>query len=155
MISHINKKNKPQLVNVLNKKNSLRSAKAVGEVCFSKKTFNKINSLKNKKGEIINTAIIAGISGAKKTSDLIPLCHNILLEDIKLDIKPINKDNLLYITCLVQSYGKTGVEMEALTGVTIASLTIYDMCKALDKKILIKEVKLVEKKGGKSDFIKK
>ncbi len=155
MISHINKKNKPQLVNVLNKNNSLRSAKAVGKVCFSKKTFNKINSTKNKKGEIINTAIIAGISGAKKTSDLIPLCHNILLEDIKLNIEPINKDSSLYITCLVQSYGKTGVEMEALTGVTIASLTIYDMCKALDKKILIKEVKLLEKKGGKSDFIKK
>ena len=105
-----------------------------------------------KKGEISSIAIIAGISGAKKTSELIPLCHNINIENIDIDIKPNKLNNSLTILTTVIASGKTGVEMEALTAVSIASLTIYDMCKSIDKKIKISEIQLISKKGGKSDY---
>ena len=153
MISHLNKSNKPIMIDISNKKKSLRIARAIGTVKFSKKTFIKISSLKTKKGEILNTAINAGILGAKNTSQLIPLCHNILIENIEINIVRSNSNNSLIITCIVKTTGKTGVEMEALTGVSIACLTIYDMCKSIDKKILIKDIKIIEKSGGKSDFL--
>ena len=154
MISHLNKKNQPQLVNIENKKITLRTAIAYGEIKFSKKTFNQIQSYKTKKGGIKNIAIIAGILGAKKTSDLIPLCHNILLEDINIDIKINKKKSTLEITSSVKSKSKTGVEMEALTAVSISCLTIYDMCKGIDKNIVIKNICLLKKTGGKTDFMK-
>lgn len=152
MISHLNKKNKPQMVDINNKKNTSRTALAQGEVKFSKLIFTKIEIMKTKKGEIINTAILAGIMGSKKTSDLIPLCHNIDIEKIDIDIKTNKKNNSLIVIANVKTSGKTGVEMEALTAVSITCLTIYDMCKSLDKSILIKEIKLITKTGGKSDF---
>ena len=152
MISHLNKKNKPQMVDINNKKNTSRTALAQGEVKFSKLIFTKIEIMKTKKGEIINTAILAGIMGSKKTSDLIPLCHNINIEKIDIDIKTNKKNNSLIVIANVKTSGKTGVEMEALTAVSITCLTIYDMCKSLDKSILIKEIKLIKKTGGKSDF---
>ena len=104
------------------------------------------------KGEILSISIIAGINGAKKTSELIPLCHNINIENIDIDIKPNKLNNSLSILAKVIACGKTGVEMEALTAVSIASLTIYDMCKSIDKNIKISEIQLVSKKGGKSDY---
>ena len=155
MISHLNKKNKPKIVDIKNKKNTQRMAIAQGEVKFSKNTFNKIETMKTKKGEITSIAIIAGIMGAKKTSELIPLCHNINIENINIDIKT-NKENLsLIITANIKNTGKTGVEMEALMAVSISCLTIYDMCKSIDKAIIIQEIKLLSKKGGKSDFSQK
>ena len=154
MITHLNKKNNPTMVDISKKNNTKRLAVAQGTIQFSKNTFKEIESLKTKKGEIINTSIIAGILGAKKTSDIIPLSHNIIIENIDIDISTKKKDSLLIVTCYVQSFGKTGVEMEALTGVAIACLTIYDMCKNIDKKIIIKNIQLLEKKGGKSDFFK-
>ena len=152
MISHLNKKNKPKIVDVSIKKISRRIAIAEGIVKFSKSTFKKIESLKTKKGEIESIAIIAGILGAKKTSELIPLCHNIAIENIDIQIQLVKKLSSLIITSTIQCRDKTGVEMEALTSVSIACLTIYDMCKSLDKKIIIKEIKLIKKQGGKSDF---
>ena len=152
MISHLNKKNKPKIVDVSIKKISRRIAIAEGIVKFSKSTFKKIESLKTKKGEIESIAIIAGILGAKKTSELIPLCHNIAIENIDIQIKLVKKLSSLKITSTIECRDKTGVEMEALTAVSIACLTIYDMCKSLDKKIIIKEIKLIKKQGGKSDF---
>ena len=152
MITHLNKDNKPRIVDINSKKNTKRSAKAEGKVIFSKKVFNKITKLQNKKGEIINISILAGIIGAKKTSELIPLCHNIALDNVNIDIKLIKKDSSLKIIADVKTFGKTGVEMEALTAVSISCLTIYDMCKSIDKSIVIKEIKLIAKKGGKSDF---
>ena len=152
MISHLNKKNMPKIVDVSIKKISRRIAIAEGIVKFSKSTFKKIESLKTKKGEIESIAIIAGILGAKKTSELIPLCHNIAIENIDIQIKLVKKLSSLKITSTIQCRDKTGVEMEALTAVSIACLTIYDMCKSLDKKIIIKEIKLIKKQGGKSDF---
>ena len=152
MITHLNKKNKPTIVDISKKNETNRIAIAQGTIQFSKKTFKKIESLKTKKGEITNTAIISGILGVKKTSEIIPLCHNIVIENIDIDFRSINKSSIFIITCCVKSSGKTGVEMEALTGVAITCLTIYDMCKSIDKKIIIKDIKLVKKKGGKSDF---
>ena len=152
MILHLNKKNKPTIVDISQKKQTTRIAKAEGIIQFSKNTFKKIESLKTKTGEIKNTSIIAGILGAKKTSEIIPLCHNIKIENIDINIRLNNNKNLIIVTCFVKSFGKTGVEMEALTGVAVTCLTIYDMCKSIDRKINIKEIKLLEKKGGKSDL---
>ena len=154
MISHLNKKNKPTIVDISSKKITNRIAVAQGIVEFSKSTYKKIESLKTKKGEIKSIAIIAGILGAKKTSDVIPLCHNIKIENIDIDIQAIKKISSLKVTSSVKSRGKTGVEMEALNSVSVACLTIYDMCKSIDKNIVIKDIHLVKKKGGKSDFLK-
>tara|TARA_Y100000590_G_C15367496_1_gene881261 strand:- start:187 stop:651 length:465 start_codon:yes stop_codon:yes gene_type:complete len=154
MISHLNKKNSPKIVDISNKKKSKRLAIAEGIINFSESTFKKIKSLKTKKGNIENLAIIAGVLGAKKTSELIPLCHNIEIEDIDINIETMNKLKSLKIIASVKSEGKTGVEMEALTAVAISCLTIYDMCKSLDKSIKIKQIKLLKKTGGKSDLKK-
>ena len=150
MISHLNKKNSPKIVDISNKKKSKRLAIAEGIINFSESTFKKIKSLKTKKGNIENLAIIAGVLGAKKTSELIPLCHNIEIEDIDINIETMNKLKSLKIIASVKSEGKTGVEMEALTAVQISLLTIYDMCKSIDKGMVISEIKLELKKGGAS-----
>lgn len=152
MISHLNKKNKPKIVDISSKKITSREAIAESIIKFSKSTFKKINSFKTKKGEIKSVAIIAGILAAKKTSDLIPLCHNIKIDNIDIDIKTMNKTNSLKITSFVKTTEKTGVEIEALTAVVISSLTIYDMCKSIDKNITIKNIRLIKKKGGKTDY---
>ena len=153
MITHLNKKNKPKIVDINNKKITKRIAKAQGKIEFSKKVFNKIEKMQTQKGEISNIAIIAGIMGAKKTSDIIPLCHNIAIDKVDINIKTIKDDNSFLVQSTVKTVGKTGVEMEALMAVSVACLTIYDMCKSLDKSIKIKEIKLISKKGGKSDFL--
>ena len=153
MISHLDKKNIPIMVDVGDKNITQRIAVAEGEVIFDKDSFKKIESLKSKKGSIKNIAIIAGIMGAKETSRLIPLCHNIPIDSVNVEIiKNINK-NLMKVKARVKTSSKTGVEMEALTAVTISCLTIYDMCKNLNKSIKITNIKLISKKGGKSgDF---
>lgn len=109
------------------------------------------NEIQTKKGPIFQTAILAGIMATKKTSDLIPLCHPLMITKANVDIK-VNEEAKIIIDCLVKVNGKTGVEMEALTGATVAALTIYDMCKGFSHNIIIEEVKLMKKTGGKSDF---
>lgn len=109
--------------------------------------------LKTKKGPVFQTAIIAGIQGVKKTSELIPMCHPLLINGVDLSINVCNATEI-EILCTVKIEGKTGVEMEALTGVNIAALTVYDMCKAISQDMIIKEVSLVQKSGGKSDINK-
>ena len=155
MISHLDKKNKPKIVDISKKKITTRIAIAESTIQFSKSTFKKIESLKTKKGEIESIAIISGIIAAKKTSELIPLCHNIEIENINIVIKSLNKFSSIKVTSTVKSRSKTGVEMEALTSVSIACLTIYDMCKSLDKNIVINDTHLIKKSGGKSDYINK
>ena len=103
----------------------------------------------------MNTSILAGIIGAKKTSEIIPLCHNIPIEDVDIDIKVLHKKNSFKITCSIITSSKTGVEMEALTGVSVTCLTIYDMCKSIDKSILIERIQLLSKSGGKSGNYRK
>ena len=150
MVSHLDNKNNPIMVNVGNKNTTKRIAKAQGEVVFDKLTFKKIEKLKSKKGSIKNIAIVAGIMGAKETSRLIPLCHNIPIDSVNVEVTKNIKTNSLIVTSKVETSSKTGVEMEALTAVTISCLTIYDMCKYLNKAIKIKNIKLISKKGGKS-----
>ena len=150
MVSHLDKKNNPIMVNVSDKHITKRIAEARGEVVFDKLTFKKIEKLKSKKGSIKNIAIVAGIMGAKETSRLIPLCHNIPIDSVNVDITKNTKMNSLKVSATVQTSSKTGVEMEALTAVAVSCLTIYDMCKYLNKSIKIKNIKLISKKGGKS-----
>jgi len=152
MITHLNKDNKPHIVDIYKKKMTERIAIAQGQVKFTKKIFSKIAKMKTKKGEISSISIIAGIMGAKKTSELIPLCHNIPIENIDINIKKDILRSSFIVSAKVKTYSKTGVEMEALTAISITCLTIYDMTKSLDKSIIIKDIKLISKKGGKSDY---
>ena len=151
-MNHINKKGNPYIVDVSNKDITERIAIASGEIKFDKLTYKKINSFKTKKGNLEKTAIVAGIMGAKETSRLIPLCHNIPINHINIDVKKNDKGFSLIIKSTVKTHANTGVEMEALTAVTISCLTIYDMCKYLNKKIKIQNIHLVSKTGGKSNL---
>ena len=150
MVSHLDKKNNPIMVDVGSKNITHRTAEAEGEVVFDKITFKKIEKLKSKKGSIKNVAIVAGIMGAKETSKLIPLCHNIPIDSVKIEITKNVKKNTLIVNSKVKTSSKTGVEIEALTAVAVSCLTIYDMCKYLNKSIKIKNIKLISKNGGKS-----
>lgn len=152
-LSHVGDNNQPQMVDVTSKSDTVRQAIAS---CTIKVPFDLDSLLKEgvwqtKKGPILDTAIIAGTMAVKKTSDLIPFCHNIPLGDIKIKIESHTKDTLK-ILCKVKTHGQTGVEMEALTGATVAGLTIYDMCKAVSHDITLSDVKLEQKSGGKKDF---
>jgi len=151
-LSHVNEAGQAVMVDVSNKNSSVRKAIATGVVNFDKKTFEILakQDFLGKKGSIIQTAVIAGIQGAKKTAALIPLCHSLLLT--KIDVVIVPAENSFQIACTVQCEGKTGVEMEALTGVSIAALTLYDMCKALSHNITIADIQLTQKTGGKNDF---
>ena len=154
MNSHINKNHNPTMVDISKKNSTIRFAKAEGSISFDKTIFKKIQNLQTKKGNLENIAILAGIIGAKDTSKIIPLCHNIPINHINIDIKKMSKLNSLKITSEVKTTAKTGVEMEALVAVSVSCLTIYDMCKKYEKNIEIKEIKLVSKSGGKSDYNK-
>jgi cyclic pyranopterin phosphate synthase len=151
-LSHIDEAGNASMVDVSNKQASVRTAVASGKVVFPVDIFAELASqdFLGHKGSIIQTAVIAGIQAVKKTSGLIPLCHQINLSKIQIDITPI--DDALQVTCTVKCNEQTGVEMEALTGVSVSALTIYDMCKALSHDIKISEVKLEQKTGGKNDF---
>ena len=151
--SHLDDAGQPQMVNVSKKQSTDRmaSAQAIVQLPESIAEQLKKEDIRTKKGSVIQTAILAGIMGAKKTGELIPLCHPLPLEDCRLDIV-LNSQNQLVINGETRIHGKTGVEMEALTAVSIAALTVYDMCKALSKDIIIKEIRLLSKSGGKSDF---
>jgi cyclic pyranopterin phosphate synthase len=152
--THINPDtNYPTMVDVSDKQVTKRIARAQSIVVLSEEIMQHLqgNDIQTKKGPVFQTAIIAGTMAAKKTADLIPLCHPLPLENCKLEIT-INEQQEVVIECTATITSKTGVEMEALTGASIAALTIYDMCKAFSHHIVIRETKLLEKTGGKSDF---
>ena len=151
--SHLNEKNNPKMVNVSDKKTTKRTAIAKATMFLGEEIISHFNNdeLITKKGPVFQTAIIAGIQGVKKTSEIIPMCHPLLINGVDINIHVINSEHL-EVLCEVIIEGKTGVEMEALTGVNITCLTIYDMCKSISQDIIIKEVKLLEKTGGKSDI---
>jgi cyclic pyranopterin phosphate synthase len=152
-LSHL-KKNKISMVDISKKKLTNRSAVATLSLNFSEKTFSKIINSNSPKGEIFNIARSAGISAAKKTSELIPLCHNLPISYIDIDFKVDKKNLSIQILSEIKTQFSTGVEMEALTACSIAGLVIYDMCKSLDKKIIMTDLKLLFKKGGKSGSFK-
>ena len=151
--THINKDNHPKMVNVGDKKVTKRKATAKAIMFLGSEVISHFSDkeLTTKKGPVFQTAIVAGIQAVKKTSELIPMCHPLLINGVDIDIEIIDKENI-EIFCTVSIEGKTGVEMEALTGANITALTVYDMCKSISQKMVIKEVKLVEKSGGKSDI---
>lgn len=151
--SHIKKDGMPGMVNVGEKQISKRSATAKTEMFLGAEIVSKFQDgeLQTKKGAVFQTAIIAGTMAVKQTSNLIPLCHPLAINGVDFEIKILDTENIA-IRCTVKISGKTGVEMEALTGASIAALTVYDMCKAFGHDMIIKETRLLEKKGGKSDF---
>ncbi len=155
-MSHINKKGNPYIIDISNKDVTERVAVASGEIKFDKETYKKIKSFETKKGNLEKTAIIGGIMGAKETSRLIPLCHNIPINHINIEVIKNDKKFTFIVKSTVKTNANTGVEMEALTAVTISCLisclTIYDMCKYLNKKIKIQNIHLLSKTGGKSNI---
>lgn len=153
-LTHLDQRGNPSMVDVGQKKVTHRLAKARSVVVVSDEILNKLqgNELHMAKGPVFQTAIIAGVMAAKRTGELIPLCHPLGLENCQVDIS-VNEKNEIEIICTASLTGKTGIEMEALTGASIAALTIYDMCKAMSHDIVIKETRLIEKRGGKSDFV--
>ena len=151
--NHLNQKNNPKMVNVSDKKITKRTAIAKASMFLGKEVISYFTNdeLITKKGPVFQTAIIAGIQAVKKTSELIPMCHPLLINGVDIDINIVD-DKHIEVVCKVIIEGKTGVEMEALTGANITCLTIYDMCKSISQEMIIKEVKLLEKTGGKSDI---
>lgn len=149
--THLNSKGEARMVDVSQKDDTVREATAAGTIYMSDECFDKLKNGAIAKGDVLSVARVAGIMGAKKTSELIPLCHIINLTKVEVDFEM--GDMSITAKCTVKTVGKTGVEMEALTGAGIALLTIYDMCKAVDKRMHIENVHLLSKTGGKSgDF---
>ena len=150
--THLNKQGEALMVDVGEKDITRRTARAFAKVKMEEETLQKLLNSELKKGDGLATARIAGIMAAKRTWELIPLCHNIPIDSVEVTFDNNGIDEL-YITSTAKCSYKTGIEMEALTAATITALTVYDMCKAIDRKMEIKEIKLLEKTGGKSDFI--
>ncbi|MCX7856885.1 MAG: cyclic pyranopterin monophosphate synthase MoaC [Deltaproteobacteria bacterium] len=149
-LSHIGKDGKAKMVDVTEKPLTERTAKAFGQVRLSRDVYELLRDGKGPKGDVLNTAKIAGIMAAKKTPELIPLCHPLMLSYVDLRFNLKEEECVLEIESTVKTEGKTGVEMESLTAVMVAALTVYDMLKAVDKKIELGPFFLVEKEGGKS-----
>ena len=151
--THFDQEGNAIMVDVSEKEVTSRTAVASGTIKVNPEIMDAIINQKVKKGDVLGVARIAGIMGVKNTSTLIPLCHTLLLQKCSIDFELDEKRNEIKATCIVKTDGKTGVEMEALTGVTITLLTIYDMCKAIDKGMELGDIHLVRKSGGKSgDF---
>ncbi len=148
-LTHINKKGEAKMVDVSPKDDTVREAVVTGGVRMKPETLEKIKQNQMKKGDVLAAARIAGIMGAKKTPDLIPLCHTILVSEIAVDFEFIGND-YIEIKTMAKSTGKTGVEMEAMTAAAVSALTIYDMCKAIDRGMSIESICLQKKSGGKS-----
>lgn len=151
--THLNNNGQPAIVDVGGKNVTKRKAVAQAIISLPHNVLEALQQgdFQTKKGSVFQIAIIAGIMGAKKTSELIPLCHPIGLDNCNVQIE-LNEENEIVIECTASIEAKTGVEMEALTGASVAALTIYDMCKVMSHDIVIKEIKLIEKSGGKNDF---
>ncbi|OED81140.1 cyclic pyranopterin monophosphate synthase MoaC [Vibrio splendidus] len=152
--THINASGEANMVDVSAKAETVREARAEAFVQMSAETLELIVSGSHHKGDVFATARIAGIQAAKKTCDLIPLCHPLLLTKVEVQLEAIESENKVRIESVCKLTGKTGVEMEALTAASVAALTIYDMCKAVQKDIVIENVRLLEKTGGKSGHFK-
>ena len=149
-LTHIDKKGRSRMVDVSAKPETERTARATGEVKVSLETLELIASNRIPKGEVLNTARLAGIQAAKRTSDWVPLCHPVRLTLVEVELTPVPKEGLVRVVSTVKAIDRTGVEMEALTAVAAACLAVYDMCKAVDKRILIGNIHLLSKKGGRS-----
>ncbi len=152
--THINASGDAHMVDVSGKQETAREARAEAFIKVAPETLAMIIEGKHHKGDVFATARIAGIQAAKRTWDLIPLCHPLMLSKVEVDITALEQENRIHIQTLCKLSGKTGVEMEALTAASVAALTIYDMCKAVQKDMVIEQTRLVEKVGGKSGHFK-
>ena len=152
-LTHFDAQGRPRMVDVSGKPDTQRQAVAKGVVRMQAATLDRIKKGQMAKGDVLAVAQLAGIMAAKQTPHLIPLCHPILIADVKVEFKLDEKNSAVEITATVKSTGKTGVEMEALTATAVAALTIYDMCKAVDRSMKIENIRLVKKSGGKSGQI--
>lgn len=148
--THFNEAGRGKMVDVTEKKSSERVAIAKGSISMKKETLNKIIEGQMKKGDVLGVAQVAGIMGVKRTADIIPMCHNIFISGSDIDFEIDAENARILIQATVKNTGQTGVEMEALTAVSVAALTIYDMCKAVDKEMTIEQIYLAKKTGGKS-----
>jgi cyclic pyranopterin phosphate synthase len=148
--THLDEHGRAKMVDVTDKEATQREARARGTVLMSPETFQQIMSGGIAKGDVLGVAKVAGIMGAKSTAELIPMCHPLNITNVEITFNPIEKKHCIEIEARVKLKGQTGVEMEALTAVATAALTIYDMCKAVDRAMVISDIHLVEKKGGKS-----
>ena len=154
-LTHLDDNNRPKMVDVSDKNESFRIAVASGTITMSEIAFNSVINNETKKGPVIQTAVIAAIMGVKKTSEIIPMCHPLLLTGINCDVIELPELPGFKLLVTTKLNGQTGVEMEALTGVSLGLLTIYDMVKAIDKSMIISDVQLEKKSGGKSgDFVR-
>ncbi|MGA7836990.1 MAG: cyclic pyranopterin monophosphate synthase MoaC [Ignavibacteriaceae bacterium] len=153
-LSHTDKDGKANMVDISGKTETVRTSTAFARVIVSNDLFTKIKKNEIQKGDVLSIAKFAGIQAAKKTSELIPLCHNILISKVDLELKLNSKNNSVEIESFAKTVSQTGIEMEALTAVSVAALTVYDMCKAIDKSITITDIKLLTKTGGKSGTYK-
>ena len=154
-LTHFNENGRARMVDVSEKDITLRTAKAGAKVYVNAETYCKIIEGKMKKGDVLNVAQVAGIMAAKKTSELIPMCHPIIITGVDIEFTQNEDEHSIEIEATVRCKGETGVEMEALTAASVAALTIYDMCKAVQKDIEISEIFLISKTGGKSgDYLK-
>lgn len=149
-LNHFDEKGNAVMVDVSGKQETQRIAIAKGKIKVNREVMQAIVTGASKKGDVLGVARVAGIMATKQTAQLIPMCHTLLLQKCSVDFEVREQDLEVIATCLVKTTGQTGVEMEALTGVSVTLLTIYDMCKALDKEMEITDIHLVEKQGGKS-----
>jgi len=149
-LTHLDENDRPKMVDVSNKDNTTRIAVASGIISMSREAYDNVISNQNKKGPVLQTAVVASIMGTKKTPELIPMCHPLLLSGISCDVEELSELPGFKLTVTTKLSGQTGVEMEALTGVSIGLLTIYDMVKAIDKGMVISDVQLEHKSGGKT-----
>jgi cyclic pyranopterin phosphate synthase len=150
VLTHVNEHGKANMVDVTNKQITQRQAVAQGYICMSAQAFNMLKDNTHAKGDVLSIARIAGIQGAKKCSDLIPLCHPLMLSKVQIEFQTLDDENKVRIQALCKLAGQTGVEMEALTAVSVAALTLFDMCKAVDPHMQISDIKVLSKQGGKS-----
>ncbi len=155
--THFNEEGRAKMVDVSDKPESFRTATALSSIIVNQEIYEKITNQQMKKGDVLAVAQIAGVMAAKKTSDIIPMCHPLALTgiDIRFSWENNQDDSILHIKAFVKTKGSTGVEMEALTAASVCALTVYDMCKAIDKGMIIGQTYLVEKTGGKNGDFKR
>ncbi|MBU3181115.1 cyclic pyranopterin monophosphate synthase MoaC [Clostridium psychrophilum] len=154
-LTHINEQGRAKMVDVSEKNDTVREAIAIGSISMKRETIEKIKNGSISKGDVLSVAQVGGIMGAKSTSQVIPMCHPIMISACDISFKIDSENNKIDITATTRTVGKTGIEMEALTAVSVAALTIYDMCKAIDREMVINNIMLVRKSGGKSGIFER
>lgn len=154
-LTHINEEGRAKMVDVSEKRDTVREAVAIGTIFMKRETLQRIQDGSISKGDVLAVAQIGGIMGAKSTPQIIPMCHPIMISGCDISFKIDLENTKIEITATTKTVGKTGIEMEALTAVSVAALTIYDMCKAIDKEMVINNIMLVKKTGGKSGLFER